>query len=122
MKVAYTLADRYAIALWLALPWAGTEEQLEALDELADAFRVDEVEVLELPPSQQRPRGAFDIAPAAGADLGQIFHAELSEAAARFVRRVFPGQPTPAICGRSKVRLLRALRAALPDAEAPAAA
>jgi hypothetical protein len=118
LKIRYTLADRYTLALWLSGPWAGSEEHLEACDEIAGAFQIDQVEILRVPPSPERPGGACLIDPPKTANLAQAFEAEISEAAARELRRLLPGTPTPAVLGRAKVKLLRALRAALPSTEA----
>ncbi len=118
LVVAYTSGDRVALALWLAQPWGGTFEQLEGLFEISEAFALGKVKVIN-GAGGPGTQGA-DLPPGETEDTRH--EAELSETAAALLLELFPRQATPAALGPNKVRLLRALRAALPaSAPKPAA-
>jgi len=83
-------------------------EALEALLELHERLSLDDFA------TRRDAAGALIVDSPVGFDLGEILEIELTEAALRFLVKVYPGARTAGLFGPSKVRLLRAAKALLP--------
>lgn len=106
--ISYFVADRLALAMWLARDWAGTCEQLEALAEIATTFEIDKVPARRV----QRPDGStFLVVERDGLDLtARCGDVGLSDSAAAVLLSQYPLCPVPAELALRKVEFLRRVR------------
>lgn len=109
ITIKTNVAQQLGIAIWLQGPWQGSEEDLYILDEIAEGFRTEDFTERFIYNAQgQAQLNSKDL------DFKKESEVTISDEAARRILSHYAPSATPAAFGRSKVALLRSLRAAVP--------
>lgn len=109
--------QRAVIALFLAGEWRGTEDQIYTMDEVHEAFNIDEIKPVPIQDRQGNVLGMGipDMKPQEEQKFNRTtMRVTLTREAAEFLLTHLPGAPCPSSHGPAKAKFLRALRVHIP--------